>query len=149
MVRTGWVAGWAIPVHHPPTSQPALLEEDPRSRQRSGPRKAQGPGVGGLRGPDVPVFGGGDGSWRPPFGPGRSPGPSLSPGPLKCRLWANKARFDDISWKLSQNRGVSPKYVEKASRSPYFQNEVQKSPLGFLGFPFPLAFSHKELMGLF
>ena len=44
---------------------------------------------------------------------------------------------------------MSLKYVKKASISPYFQNGLQKSPLGFLRFPFSRAFSHKELLGHF
>ena len=69
--------------------------------------------------------------------------------PGKPRLLANKARFHDISRKLSQNGQVSPKYVNKAYHSPCFQNAAQKSPLEILRFPFPDAFSHKELMGRF
>ena len=44
---------------------------------------------------------------------------------------------------------MSTKYDEKACHSPYFQNTVQKSPLEILRFPFPVAFSRKELMGHF
>ena len=66
-----------------------------------------------------------------------------------ARLLANKARFDLILLKLSQNRQVSPKYAQKASHSPYFQNGLKKSPLDFPRFPLLLAFSHKELMGHF
>ena len=50
---------------------------------------------------------------------------------------------------VKQNAGVSPKSVDKACHSPCFQNELQKSPLDFLGIPFLPAFSHKELMGHF
>ena len=85
----------------------------------------------------------------PPCGPGRSPRCPPCPGPSYCRLLANKARFHDISWKLSENRGVSPKSVHKACHSPCSQNASVKSPLGFLGFPYSAAFSHKELMGHF
>ena len=56
------------------------------------------------------------------------------------------ARFDLISVELSQNDEVSPKYPEKASHSPYFQNGLRMSPLDFLRFPFSPAFSGKELM---
>ena len=69
-------------------------------------------------------------------------------GPLPAS-WLIGARFDLISVKFSQNDEVSPKSVEKASVSPYFQNGLQISPLDFLGFPFSPAFSCKELMGLF
>ena len=44
---------------------------------------------------------------------------------------------------------MSPKSIQKACHSPYFQNGLQKSPLGILGFPFLPAFSHKELIGHF
>ena len=81
--------------------------------------------------------------------PGK-PGPGQSP----CRglPWTSpskRARFHVISQKLSQNREVSAKYVEKACHSPYIQNGSQKSALDFLRFPLFPAFSHKELMGLF
>ena len=69
--------------------------------------------------------------------------------PANTRLLANKARFDLIYTKVSQNAEVSPKYVEKAYVSPCFQNGPQKSPLDFLGFPYLTAFSRKELMGRF
>ena len=69
-------------------------------------------------------------------------------GPSECPPTANMARFDLIFYKVNQNGEVSPKYVEKASVSPYFQNGLGKSALGILRFPHLLAFSHKELMGL-
>ena len=59
------------------------------------------------------------------------------------------ARIDLIFYKVSQNREVSPVFIEKACHSPHFQNGVQKSPLEILRIPFRPAFSHKELMGLF
>ena len=95
------------------------------------------------------VFGGGDGI-SPPSGPGRScpAGPPWDI-PWKCRLWANMARIDLISYKVSQNGRVSLKYVEKACHSPCLQNGPQNSPLGILRIPFSAAFSHKELMGPF
>ena len=82
-----------------------------------------------------------------PSGPvGATRGPPCT-GPLECRPGPIEARIDLILWKLSQNAEVSPKYVEKACLSPCSQNEAQKSPLDFLGFPVSTAFSHKELMG--
>ena len=89
------------------------------------------------------------GPQNPPCGPGQAPVPSLVLGPLKCRLWANKARFKVIFSKVSQNREVSSVFVEKACHSPCFQNGCQKSPLEILRFPKMPAFSHKELMGCF
>ena len=128
------------------TGTPSTLESGGQS-QRSGPRKGlQGPGVGGdcLQRPpgQVPT----------PAGPGRSPAvPSLVPAraPRKCRLLANKPRYNLILLKVSQNSEVSTKYVNKACHSPYIQNGSQKSPLEILRFPILTAFSHKELMGLF
>ena len=143
---TGGYTGWVLPGLYPVPTQHAA-RGGPRSRQRSGPRKAlQGPGVGGLRGPDVRRRGTG---YPHPCG-ARSV--SLEPSlgyPSGSRLLANRARFDLFSYKVSQNGQVSSEYVEKASVSPYFQKRVGKSPLGFLRFPFLPAFSPKELMGLF
>ena len=59
----------------------------------------------------------------PPFGPGQAPaGPSLGYTPPR----AKRARFQVISWKLSKNREVSPKYVEKACHSPYIPKRCPK-----------------------
>ena len=60
-----------------------------------------------------------------------------------------RARLTSFLSKLSQNGKVSPEYVEKASHSPYSQNRLGKSALGFLRFPLWPAFSHKELMAYF
>ena len=78
------------------------------------------------------------------------PGPGRSPcrGP-PCHLLEQKVTFDLIPYKVSQNREVSTKSVEKACHGPYSQNAVQMSPLDFLGFPYSVAFSPKELMGRF
>ena len=70
-------------------------------------------------------------------------------GPSECPPRANIARFQSILSKVSQNSEVSPKSVHKACHSPYFQNGSGNPPLEILGFPFPLAFSHKELLTLF
>ena len=59
------------------------------------------------------------------------------------------ARLRSKHDKVSQNDEVSPKSLEKACHSPYFQNGLQKSALDFLRFPFGPAFSPKELMGRF
>ena len=91
-------------------------------------------------------------SLHPPSGPGRS-----LQGPPWCRpalpgipaSWPIRARLRVHNLKVSQNGEVSPKSSHEASHSPYSQNGVQKSPLDFLRFPLLLAFSHKELMGLF
>ena len=141
---TGWVLGGLYRVQGSTTHPPR--EEDPYPAKRA--RKAlQGAWSGGVwvwaRDPAAV-------SQDPPFGPGRSPlVPSLVLGPLIAASWPITARFHHISYKVSQNGQVSPKYVEKASHSPCFQNVVRKSPLEILRFPYFLAFSHKELMGRF
>ena len=109
------------------------------------------------RAPEAPT--GGWSGWSGCSAPGR-PAPTLRARSCPCwalpgassskpRLLANKARFNNISWKLSQNGEVSPHFAEKACHSPYFQNRPQKSPLGILRFLISPAFSHKELMGHF
>ena len=82
----------------------------------------------------------------PPSGPGRC---LQAPPWVGTGLPGQRARFDLISLKLSQNHEVSPKSVKKASRSPYFQNGLGKSALEIPRFPYSSAFSRKELMGLF
>ena len=79
-------------------------------------------------------------------------GPLRWSGPLpraNAASWPILARFDLILLNYSQNARVSPKYVNKACHSPYLQNGLQKSALQILRFPYFVAFSHKELMGLF
>ena len=63
--------------------------------------------------------------------------------------WPIRARLHPLFSKVSQNHEVSPKSVQKAYHSPYFQNGSQMSPLDISGIPFSAAFSHKELMGHF
>ena len=83
----------------------------------------------------------------PPSGPGRShPGPSLYQDPQNAASELIRARFQLIYCKVSQNRIVSPKFMQKACHSPYIQNGPQKSPLEIPRFLFSVAFSHKELM---
>ena len=127
------------------TQPPGARKEVPY--QRSGPRRTlQGSGVGGY----------GTGCVR--AARTTTPAPLGLPGPLRCpgtsprakaASWPIRARIEVIYLKVSQNREVSPKYIEKASHSPYFQNGSQKSPLEILRFPFRPAFSHKELMVAF
>ena len=144
-----WVPGWVYRVGRGrgnTGTQPALLGERLVTAKRA---------------PEAPTRGWS--GWSLSSGARTAPGPPLrgpvgtpagslpvlalfSPGPAS---WPIRARFDLISYILSQNGQVSPKYVEKASISPCFQNWVQKSPLEILGFPYSGAFSHKELMGLF
>ena len=122
-----------------------LLEE--QTRQRSGPRKPCRGWSGWPGAADAPA----DGDGPVPTLRARSVplGPPWYRTLQMSASWPIWARFDLISCKVSQNLIVSPEYDEKASHSPYFQNGLRKSPLDFLGFPYSLAFSHKELIGPF
>ena len=108
-------------------------------------------GLTAKRAPEAPEGAGVGGQAAAPTGPfARAPDPTTPvplgpPGPLRW-VWASPranpasgpitARFHLISIKLVQNRVVSPKYVEKASVYPCFQNGSQKSPLEIPGFPY-------------
>ena len=130
----------------------AIPGTQPAARGGSYPAKrapevpCRGTGVGGV-GPGRPLHP------RPPTpGPEGLPGPAPLSGacsPVNAASGPIRARFDLILVEYSQNREVSPKSVEKAYRSPYFQNELGKSPLEIPRFPFSPAFSAKELMGQF
>ena len=84
-----------------------------------------------------------------------SPHPPGPVGPLQGPPWgwvlspSKRARLRSHFLKVRQNGQVSPKYHEKASRSPYSQNGSRKSALEILRFPLWPAFSCKELMGHF
>ena len=139
----GEVGGYREGNTHPPGT---LLEEGSPT-QRSGPRKPQGAGVGGV-GLDGRT-GGWTGSWDHLLRrPGRYPCrvPPCPRTPRNAASWPNRARFDLNSMKYCQNGQVSLKSVEKAYHSPCFQKRVQNSPLEILRFPYIAAFSHKELM---
>ena len=138
---TGWVyrVGIQGPWYYPAT----LLGEGPTPAKRA-PEPCRG-GVGGCRA--WANLGDGGEVGTHPSDPVGLPAGALPGTSRNAASWPIRARFHDISKKHSQNGQVSPKSVEKASVSPYFQNGPRKSPLGFLGFPFSLAFSHKELMG--
>ena len=89
-------------------------------------------------------------SQYPPFGPGRcTRAPPWYWDPLNAASWPIRARLTSILLNVSQNDEVSLKSVQKASHSPYSQNGLGKSALGFLRFPYFVAFSHTELMALF
>ena len=145
MVGTGWVyregiqGGWGEGYTG---TQPLC------SRRVLGQRSGPGSPCRGLewwsQEPDVPVAPGDH-----PCGARSALRPSLSPPRANPASWPIRARIGSHLLKVSQNSKVSPKYVEKASRSPCFHFRAQKSPLEILRFPFSRAFSHKELMGLF
>ena len=133
----GWVQGRVLPVHQP-------AARGGSRRQRSGPRRPCRGRSGWSSGAGRPV---------PPFGPGRSTlWPSLhllEQVPHNAVQTASNRQNSVKVHTVSQNRRVSLKYVNKAYVSPCFQNGSQISPLDFLGFPFLVAFSHKELMVAF
>ena len=134
----GGYTGWVLPRPTHPATRLRAARRTPGAPSEAGPGrpcrglKWVGCGVRGLQGvrrlgtaPETTLRA----RSVPPWGP-----PCLRT--LGCRLRANTARFRSIFSKVSQNDEVSPKSVEKACRSPYFQNEAQKSPLEILGFPF-------------
>ena len=135
--------GRAIPGTQP--AHPAARGASPDSEAGPG-RALQGPWSGWSAGPGITGDGGGQ---NPPCGPGRYR-PAVPPWFCPdCRLSANSGEIPVISYKVSQNREVSPKKHEKAYVSPCFQNGLKKSPLEILRFPVSRAFSPKELMGHF
>ena len=150
-VRAGWVHGAGIPGGYQEgyIGYPALRQRCSRRGQDTAERAPEGPagpGVGGILSSDVPAAG----RSSPPCGPGRFPPRGTLPGMTsECRLLANKARFQDILLKVSQNGEVSTLFRQKACHSPCFQKRSRNSPLEILRFPYPVAFSHKELMGRF
>ena len=133
-VRPGRVCRVGIRRAIPGTTQPAREvpneECQPRSSLLRAGRGYWGPSPGHM------VFGGRGRSCTHPAGPVGLQSPPWyrtsqipASGPIK-------ARFQLYFYKVSQNHGVSPKSMQKAYHSPYFQNGHQKSALGFLGFPF-------------
>ena len=139
----GWVYRWVIPGTQPLRDHCSGSKPD----SEAGPGSpCQGAGVGGqVQRASGPA----------PHPSGPFPAVTgcfwdlLEQDPTHGRLNLQKARLTSIFSKVSLNGQVSPKCVDKACHSPCFQNGLRKSPLGFLGFLFLPAFSHKELMGLF
>ena len=137
---TRWVGGGVYRYQGPTRQAPTL------TAKRAPEAPCRGAGVGGQGG----CAHGSRYARTPPSGPGRPCRPPwVLPGLSGPASWPIRARFDLISQEYSKNGQVSPKSVEKASNSPYFQNGLRKSPLEILRIPFSLAFSHKELMGHF
>ena len=136
----GWGSRVGIPGEYYPATQ--LLEGEVHDSE-AGPVRPTGPGVGGH----------GARNARPatPPTPLRSGARSAGwlPSPCKAASGPIRARFHVKYTKVSQNAEVSPESVHKACHSPYLQNGLGISPLGFLRFPFWPAFSHKELLTLF
>ena len=154
-VRAGWVLGTGIPGgsqgcytgYYPAAKGPTASKPQTAKRAPDDPAGV-GSGWSGVQRPRVPHTR--VGNPRLPGPP--TPAPVGLPGPASLS-WdpprSKRARFHDISHKVSQNDEVSPKKCEKASHSPCFQKRVRKSPLDFLRFPLFPAFSGKELMGHF
>ena len=69
--------------------------------------------------------------------------------PTHGRLNPQNLRITLILLEVSQNGRVSPRNHQKACHSPCFQNGSKKSALEIPRFPILLAFSPKELMGVF
>ena len=141
------IPGW---VYRGSTSPARCPGRTQKQTSEAGPGRPTGPGVGGSAGPGALGDGGGGGI-SPPCGPGQSSPREAFPGIYlrNAASWPIGARFTSFYCKVSQNGQVSPKKCKKACHSPYFQNGLEKSPLGFLRFPFSPAFSRKELLGLF
>ena len=139
-IRVGTGVGYTGTPSHPARGGPRTSEACPGSPARG----LEWVGTGAGRPGSTEAAGSGP---VPPSGSGRSPaGPSLYRTLENAASWPIRARFRPFYCKVSQNGIVSSKSVEKACHSPYFQNELQKSPLEILRFPFCSAFSPKELM---
>ena len=124
----GGYTGWVIPGHG--THRPAARKE--QTYQRSGPRRpcrGRSGWVGAAGASELLTHPSG------PVGHPRCPpwsGPLL--GQSNGRANHQKARLRSKYCKVSQNDEVSPKYVNKASVTPYFQNGSESHLLKFWDF---------------
>ena len=112
---TGGYTGWVIRVLVLPSHAARGGSQIPAKRAPESSLQGRVEWVG-IWEPDVPGMSGGSGTaLYHPAGP-VSPlqGPPCT-GPCRDPPWA---RFRSLFYKVSQNRKVSPKCVEKASRSP-------------------------------
>ena len=131
-VLPGYGDGW-VPGRGNTGTQPSCSGRGPRTAKRA-PEALQGLEwvVLGARASVQ--------AWYHPAGPVgslRAP-PCTSPSLLgNAASWPIRARLRSYSSKVSQNRVVSPKYVEKACHSPCFQNGSQSRLLKFPDFYFP------------
>ena len=118
---TGWVyrVGNTGSRVHPAT----LLEESDRYSEAGpvGPARA---GVGGTGCSDVPAAG--DGPCTTLRARSVPAGPPCTGTLQNAASWPIWARFNLFYCKVSQNGGVSLKYVEKACHSPYLPKRVPK-----------------------
>ena len=139
-----WVGGPGVVPTHPAGCCEVPNEECTHRRQLAAV------GAGGIGGRPQGVRRRRGRSWYHPPGPVRSlQDPPCTRTSQIAASWPITARFDLNFSKVKQNGRVSLKYVEKAYVSPCSQNGLQMSPLEIPGFPYLLAFSPKELMGLF
>ena len=109
----GWVREGVLPGYYPAARGGVL-------NQRSGPRKPCRGWSGWVQGSGRTRYGdgGGDGRYHPSGPVGPTSGPSLYL-PLRLPPYSQKrARFQVISYKVSQNDEVSPEFAEKACHSP-------------------------------
>ena len=137
---TGWVSGWVIPGH--PATQLPRAKGGP-SDSEAGPVGLQGRSGWSL-GPEYHLV-------RPSLRPHHSrPCRPSGPAPLGLSLSSGKGRDSrSILIKLVKTAKCHRKVFKRPVIVPNLQNGLKKSPLDFPGFPFYVAFSHKELMGLF
>ena len=151
----GMVPGWGIPVGtrvgntgspSQSAASPPMPEESAR-HSGAGPVGPAGAGVGGVWCSDVTV--GGDGSWYHPPGPVGPHGPSLYQDPRNAHLQPKGRDSMTFTRKLVKTTKCRHNMSKRPVIVPIFQNGLQKSALEILRFPFPAAFSPKELMGLF
>ena len=150
---TGVGTGWGIPGGYTGEYYPATCEPTRRTATAgSGPSHREGGTEAGWASPGYRVRRRGRLPDTHPLQPLRG-----FRGPLRWYLGPSRnaasgpIRRDSVIFlvKLVKTAECHQKKCEKASHSPYFQNGHQKSPLEILRFPFPSAFSRKELMGLF
>ena len=136
----GWVLGGAIPGHYPPSTLKSPPQAIPAKRAPEAPGGLEWVGIAvrGWAGPSTTLRA----RSCPPVGPPCT-------GTLECRLLANKARFEVKPGNLVKTTKCHQKVCKRPALVPILQNGSQKSPLDFYRFPFLVAFSHKELMGLF
>ena len=145
------LARWVYRVGNTPSHPPSDIPGSTTARSQIPAKRApeapcRGAGVGGYLGPSPWTRSPGLPCTHPAGPVGPPAGPSLVQDPPP------RAKGRDLTSfyrNLVKNQEVSPKCVEKACHSPYFQNGPEKSALEILRFPLSSAFSPKELMGLF
>ena len=141
-----WVvrAGWVYRVGN--TGSQAL----PSYRAKGGPRYSEAGPValqgrsGWYLGPEYPCAPGDHPSG--PVGSLQAPPCHL---PENAASWPIRRDSTSFSIKLVKTAECHQNMSKRPTLVPISQNGSRKSPLDILGFPISLAFSHKELMGMF